>query len=152
VDLAPDFSEFCALLNAHRVEFVIVGAHALAFHGAPRFTGDLDILVRPTIDNGQRLLSAIAEFGFPTSALTAEGVVNPRTVVEMGVPPLQLHVMSAVDGVTWDEVWLGKEPGSLGSDAVFFIGRTQFLKNKRAAARPKDLADVEALTDGDESP
>jgi hypothetical protein len=151
VDLAPDFSEFCALVSAHRVEFVIVGAHALAFHGAPRYTGDLDILVRPTVDNGQRLLAAITAFGFPASALTAEGVVNPRTVIEMGVPPVQLHVMSAVDGVTWDEVWLSKEPGVLGPNSVFFIGRAQFLKNKRAAARPKDLADVAALTEGEES-
>ncbi len=150
MDLAPDFSEFCALLSAHRVEFVIVGAHALAFHGAPRYTGDLDILVRPTVDNGQRLLAAIVDFGFPASALTAEGVVNPRTVIEMGVPPVQLHVMSAVDGVTWDEVWADKEPGTLGPNSVFFIGLTQFLKNKRAAARPQDLADVAALTEGDE--
>ncbi len=65
MDLAPDFSEFCALLSDHRVEFVIVGAHALAFHGAPRFTSDLDILVRPTEDNGRRLLQAIGDFGFP---------------------------------------------------------------------------------------
>jgi hypothetical protein len=125
-------------------------ATSLAFHGAPRFTGDLDILVRPTVDNGQRVLDAIVEFGFPASGLTAAGVVNPRTVVEMGVPPVQVHVMSAVDGVTWDEVWLEKEPGPLGSNSVFYIGRAQFLKNKRAAARPKDLADVAALTAADE--
>jgi hypothetical protein len=64
LDLAPDFDEFCALLTAHRVDFVVVGAHALAFHGAPRFTGDLDILVQPTAQNGQRLLDAIGAFGF----------------------------------------------------------------------------------------
>lgn len=147
MELAPDFSEFCALLNARRVEFVIVGAHALAFHGAPRFTGDLDILVRPTTENGQRLLDAIADFGFPTGGLTPEGVTNPRQVIEMGVPPVQLHVMSAVDGVAWEDVWAGREAGPLGPHDVFFIGRAEFLKNKRAAARPKDLADVAALTD-----
>ncbi len=147
MDLAPDFSEFCALLNARRVEFVIVGAHALAFHGVPRYTGDLDILVRPTLENAQALLDAIADFGFPAGGLTPAGVTNPRTVIEMGVPPVQLHVMSAVDGVTWDEVWAGREAGPLGPHAVSFIGRTEFLKNKRAAARPKDLADVAALTD-----
>lgn len=113
VELAPDFSEFCALLSAHRVEFVIVGAHALAFHGAPRFTGDLDILVRPTAENGQRLVDDVAAFGFPSAGLTRDSVINPRTVVEMGVPPVQLHVMSAVDGVTWDEVWEGREAGPL---------------------------------------
>lgn len=149
MDLAPDFSEFCARLSARRVEFVIVGAHALAFHGAPRFTGDLDILVRPTLDNGQRLIDAIEDFGFPVTGLTPAGVINPNKVIEMGVPPVQLHVMSSVDGVTWDEVWKGREAGPLGPHAVYFIGRNEFLRNKRAAGRPKDLADVAALADDD---
>jgi hypothetical protein len=81
LDLAPDFNEFCALLSARSVEFVIVGAHALAFHGAPRFTGDLAILVRPTEENGGRLLTAIAEFGFPTTPLTPSDVVAGKKVI-----------------------------------------------------------------------
>lgn len=148
MDLAPDFSEFCALLTAHRVEFVVVGAHALAFHGAPRYTGDLDILIRPTIDNGHRLVAAIEAFGFPVHHLSPQSVTNPRTVIEMGVPPLQIHVMSAIDGVEWPEVWAGCDRGLLGSQEVAFIGRREFLQNKRAAARPKDLADVAALEEG----
>jgi len=149
LDLAPDFDEFCALLNAHAVEFVIVGAHALAYHGAPRFTGDLDILVRPTEDNGHRLLLAIAAFGFPTSPLTATDIAGGHKVVEMGVAPVQIHVMSHIDGVTWEEVWEGRQPGPLGSQSVSFIGRDAFLRNKRAAGRPKDLADVEALRESE---
>jgi hypothetical protein len=145
LDLAPDFDEFCALLSARGVEFVIVGAYALAFHGAPRFTGDLDVLVRPTEDNGQRLLKAIEEFGFPTGTLTASDVVTGTKVIEMGVVPVQIHVMSQIDGVTWDDVWQTREVGRLGSGTVAFIGRDAFLRNKRAAGRPKDLADVEAL-------
>jgi hypothetical protein len=147
LDLAPDFSEFCELLLAHRVEFVIVGAHALAFHGAPRFTGDLDIYVRPTPDNGRRVVDAIVAFGFPPEQVTPESVIDPRAVVEMGVPPVQIHVMSDIDGVTWDEVQRGAVPGRLGTHEVSFIGRAEFLRNKRAAARPKDLADVAALED-----
>lgn len=127
--LAPDFDEFCALLSAHGVEFVIVGAHALAFHGAPRFT---------------------AAFGFPTAPISALDVAGGTKVVEMGLPPVQIHVMSHLDGVTWDEVWNGRENGVLGSRAVAFIGRDAFLRNKRAAGRPKDLADVEALREPDE--
>ena len=87
MDLAPDFDEFCALLTAHHVEFVVIGAHALAFHGAPRFTGDLDLLVQPTQENGRRLLSAIAAFGFPTVPLTADDIVVGTKVIEMGVAP-----------------------------------------------------------------
>ena len=145
MDLAPDFDEFCALLTAHRVEFVIVGAHALAFHGAPRFTGDLDILVRPTEENGRRLVAAIADFGFPTARLAAADFLGSTKVVEMGVAPVQIHVMSQIDGVTWDDVWESREVGPLGSRKVAFIGREAFLRNKRAAGRPKDLADVDAL-------
>lgn len=145
MDLAPDFDEFCALLTAREVEFVIVGAHALAFHGAPRFTGDLDILVRPTEDNGRRVLAAIAEFGFPTTSLTAADLAGGTKVIEMGVAPVQIRVVSQIDGVTWNEVWAGREIGALGPRQVAFVGREAFLRNKRAAGRPKDLADVEAL-------
>lgn len=147
MDLAPDFNEFCASLNAREVEFVIVGAHALAFHGAPRFTGDLDVFVRPTVDNGRRLLDAIADFGFPTAPITPADIVTGKKVIEMGVPPVQIHVMSAIDGVTWDEVWASRETGVLGGRTVAFIGRDCFLANKRAAGRPKDLADIDALRD-----
>ena len=145
MDLAPDFDEFCALLTARAVEFVIVGAHALAFHGAPRFTGDLDILVRPTEENGRRVLAAVADFGFPTTPLTAADIAGGVKVIEMGVSPVQIHVMSQIDGVTWDDVWTTRETGRLGSRMVAFIGRDAFLRNKRAAGRPKDLADVDAL-------
>jgi len=141
VELEPDFSEFCSLLNAHRVEFVIVGAYALAFHGAPRYTGDIDFLVRPTEDNGKRLLDAIAAFGFPTAPVTPQDIVIGRKVIQMGVPPVQIHVMSAIDGVTWGEVWEGRTPGRLGEMEVQFIGQTEFLKNKKAAGREKDLAE-----------
>ena len=145
MELAPDFDEFCALLIAHRVEFAIVGAYALAFHGAPRFTGDLDILVAPTESNGQRLLKAIEDFGFPTAPLSVADIAAGVKVIEMGVAPVQIHVMSQIDGVTWEEVWGGRQTGLLGAREVAFIGRDAFLRNKRAAGRQKDLADVEAL-------
>ena len=90
MELEPDFSEFCSLLNAHRVEFVIVGAYALAFHGAPRYTGDIDFLVRPTEENGKRVLDAIAAFGFPTTPVTPQDIVIGRKVIQMGVPPVQI--------------------------------------------------------------
>jgi len=143
LNLAPDFDEFCALLTARTVEFVVIGAHALAFHGAPRFTGDLDI--RPTEDNGRRLLDAVAAFGFPTAPQTPADIAAGDKLLEMGVAPVQIHVMSRIDGVTWDEVWQSRETGPLGSRSVPFIGREAFLKNKRAAGRPKDLADIDAL-------
>jgi hypothetical protein len=147
LDLAPDFDEFCGLLLDHHVEFVIVGAHALALHGAPRFTGDLHILIRPTADNAERLIAAIHSFGFPEIPLTAAQIIAPGRIIEMGVAPVQVHVMSAIDGVAWDEVWSGRVEAKFGARLVGFIGRAEFLKNKRAAGRPKDLADIAALSD-----
>ena len=148
MDLAPDFDEFIGFLTAHGVEFVVVGAYALAFHGAPRFTGDLDLLVRPTPDNATRLLAALDAFGFPVPDLSAEAVVDRRRMLQMGVPPVQIHVMSAISGVDWDEAWSDRVEGALGRHRVAFLGRETFLRNKRAAGRPKDVADIDALEPG----
>lgn len=145
MDLAPDFNEFFGLLTEHRVDFVVVGAYALALHGAPRYTGDMDLLVRPTHDNANRLLTAIQAFGFPTDALSPDAIVAANCLIQMGTPPVQLHIMSAIDGVSWESVWGGRAVATLDGLAVPFIGRQEFLANKRAAGRVKDLADIEAL-------
>lgn len=145
MDLVPDFDEFFASLNAHQVEYVVVGAYALAFHGAPRFTGDIDILIRPTAENAVRLLAAVAAFGFPTAGLAPEELTAPTRVLQLGVEPVQIHVMSAISGVEWDEAWRGHVTGRCGSRDLPFLGREEFVKNKRAAGRLKDLADLEAL-------
>ena len=143
--LAPDYSAFCALLIAHRAEFIVVGAHALAFHGAPRFTGDFDILVRPTAVNGERILAAISDFGFPTMPLAPIDFENPEKLVEMGVPPVQLHLMTTISGVDWDEAWNSHVVVNVGGLELPVIGRGALVVNKRAAGRAKDLADLEAL-------
>ena len=148
MELAPDFDEFVASLIAHGVEFVVVGAYALAFHGAPRFTGDLDILIRPTHANAVKLLTCLDAFGFPASGLTPEAVTDHRRMIQMGVPPVQIHVMSAISGVGWDDVWSDRVTGRLGSHTVPFLGRATFVRNKRAAGRPKDLADIDAIDPG----
>lgn len=148
--VAQDFEEFIACLTAHGVEFVIVGAYALAFHGAPRFTGALDVLIRPTIDNAARVLTALDAFGFPLSELTPAQLADSRRMIEIGVPPVQIHLMSAISGVEWSDVWAHKVEGMLGEQAAPFIGRETLIANKRAASRPKDLADVDALESGDD--
>jgi hypothetical protein len=150
MDLAPDFEEFIASLIAHGVEFLIVGAYALAFHGAPRFTGDLDVLVRPTEENASRVLAAIRAFGFPVTDLRPQDIVDARRMLQMGEQPVQIHVMSAISGVPWDDAWKARAMGLCGRHEVAFLGREAFLRNKQAAGRPKDLADIDALTPGDD--
>lgn len=149
MEVAPDFDEFIACLTAHGVEFAIVGAYALAYHGAPRFTGDLDVLIRPTLENASRLLSALTSFGFSATELTASAIVDARRMVELGVPPVQIHLMSAISGVDWTEVWERRVDGPFGARTVPYIGRETLIRNKRAAARPKDLADIDALEGGE---
>ena len=100
MELQPDFKELLALLNSHDVEYIIVGGYALAFHGAPRFTGDLDVYVRPTDDNAARLLSALDELGFGQVGLTASDFTAEQKVVRLGRPPVRVDLVTSIDGVS----------------------------------------------------
>ena len=147
MEAQPDFRELLALFNAHRVEHMIVGAYALAFHGAPRFTGDLDLFVKPDPDNARRILAALAEFGFASAGLTTEDFTRPDHVIQLGVPPVRIDLITSLTGVSWEEAVAGRTAGSYGDIPVHYIGREQFIANKRATGRKRDLADLEALED-----
>lgn len=144
-ELAPDFDGFFGLLTARGVEFLVVGACALACHGAPRYTGDIDSFPKPTTKDAARMLAALSALGFPPANLAPAQIVEPTRIIQMGVEPVQIHVMSAISGVTWDEAWAGRVEARCGSRALPFIGRAEFIRNKRAAGRLKDLADIEAI-------
>jgi hypothetical protein len=150
MDPQKDFADLCSLLNAKGVDYLIVGGYAVAFHGAPRFTGDLDIFVRPNAEHANRLLGALHEFGFPAHEVTASELLEQRRILQLGRVPVQIHVMTSITGVDWDEAWASRERGTYGGDVpVLYIGREALLANKRAAGRIKDLADVQALERGD---
>ena len=114
-----DFKELLALFNANHVEFVIVGADALAFHGAPRFTGDLDLLVAPSVSNAERVLRALDAFGFGGLQLEAKDFSEDDRVVQLGVPPVRIDIMTSITGFTWDRVWDNKVSGSYHDLPVF---------------------------------
>ena len=145
MDVQPDFRDLLALFNAHKVEYVVVGAYALAFHGAPRFTGDLDVLVRPGVRNGRRIVAALAEFGFTSVGLTADDFKRADRVVQLGVAPVRIDLVTSLTGVSWKEVAAGCKPGKYGNLRVRYLGKREFIRNKRAIGRTKDLADIEAL-------
>ena len=145
MEVQPDFRELLALLNAHDVEYVVVGGYALAFHGAPRYTGDLDLYVRPDPENARRILSALEAFGFGSLDLNPGDFSIQDRVVQLGVPPVRVDLITSLSGVSWEECWEGRQPGAYGDVPVAFIGREQFIVNKRAVGRTKDLADLEAL-------
>jgi hypothetical protein len=143
--LPKDWREFIALLNSENVEYVIVGAAALAFHGVPRFTGDLDVLVRPSPENGRRIERVLEAFGFRSLGLSAADFEIPDQVIQLGVRPYRIDLTTGISGVTFDEAWEGRVEGALDDVPARFIGREEFLRNKRATGRPKDLSDIEML-------
>ena len=140
-----DFREFCMLLNEERTDYLIVGGYALAFHGAPRATIDIDILIRPEPVHVSRMLTTIQRFGFPTDNVTPEYMLNHSKILQLGHPPVQIHVKTSISGVTWEDAWDSRQKGEYGEVPVFYIGLSTFIANKSAAARLKDLADIEAL-------
>jgi hypothetical protein len=145
MEIQEDFKELFELLNAHDVDYMIVGGYALAYHGAPRYTGDMDVLVRPDPDNAQRVMQALTEFGFGSVGLDDSDFLSADKVVQLGYPPVRVDIMTSISGVPYEEAFAGRVTGEYGTIPVFFIGRNEFLKNKRAIGRKKDLADLEAL-------
>ena len=145
MDVQKDFKELLELLSAHGVEFVVVGGYALAFHGAPRYTGDIDLFVNPSHENAQRIIAALSDFGFASPDLSAKDFEEPDRVVQLGRPPVRVDIVTSIDGVMWAEAWQGKAQGVYGDVPVYYLGREQFVKNKKATGRRRDLADLEAL-------
>jgi hypothetical protein len=132
-------------LNAQSVKALIVGGYAVAFHAKPRFTKDIDLLVEPNPDNAQRLLRALSDFGFGAVDLAVDDFTTPGRVVQLGIAPNRVDLMTAIDGVSFADAWTGRVSGRFGAVPVFYIGKAELVRNKRATGRAQDLADVEAL-------
>ncbi len=145
----PDFADMLSALSAAGVEFLIVGAHALAAHGVPRATGDLGIWVRPTPDNAARTLQALAAFGAPLSDLSIDDLTRTDTVFQMGLPPARIDILSGITGVSFAEAWDRRVTVRLGALQVGVLSRADFIANKTAVGRPKDLADMALLDEAD---
>ena len=143
--LSSDLREFLGLLNSRGVEYVIVGAHSLAFHGRPRYTGDLDILVRSTTANAEKLLDLLNQFGFSSSSFGVSDFTEPDQVIQLGRVPNRIDLLTSISGVTTDEAFATKLAATLDDIPVFILGKDALVRNKRAVGRPQDLADIETL-------
>jgi hypothetical protein len=137
--------EFIELCLSKRVEFVIVGGYALAAHGAPRFTEDIDLLIAVSPENATRLFEALDAFGFGNIGITREDFLEEKSVVQLGRPPNRIDILTAIEGVTWGEVWDTKTPLDIDGLQCWAIGFEEIVRNKRASGRPQDLADVARL-------
>lgn len=143
--LQADLKEFIELLNSHGVEYLIVGGHAVAFHGHPRFTGDIDFFIRITPPNVHRLLAVLDDFGFGSLGITERDLLAPKRIVQLGQPPNRIDIMTSISGVDFDSAWESRIETTMDGKPVMVIGWNELLRNKRAAGRQKDLADVDKL-------
>ncbi len=140
-----DFAEMLSALFAAGAEFLVVGAHALAAHGYPRATGDLDVWVNPTAENAARVWRALVAFGAPLHQLSQDELARPGLVFQMGLPPARIDLLTAIDGVEFADAWPRRLEAVVSGQRVPLIGADDLIRNKRAAGRPKDLADVAEL-------
>jgi predicted nucleotidyltransferase len=140
--LNPDFREMLSCLNEEGVDYIVVGAYALAAHGLIRATGDIDVWLRNSPDNAQKVLRALDKFGAPTSDLSVEDFTTPTTVLQLGVEPSRIDLLTGIDGVDFDEATGGRVKVDVGGLEVFVLSKEDLLKNKRAAGRDKDRPDI----------
>jgi hypothetical protein len=145
--MIEDFRDLLSELVKAEARFLVVGAHALSVHGVPRATVDLDVWIDRSPDNARRVWKALAQFGAPLDDLsvTADDLTRPEQVVQFGLPPFRIDILTSVSGVTFDEAWPDRVEGHFGDVPVPFLGRAALIRNKRASGRRKDLGDLESL-------
>ncbi len=143
--LNPDFSDLLAEFNEHDVDFIVVGAHALAAHGHIRATKDLDVWVRADADHAPKVYAALAAFGAPMHELQEADLAQPGTVFQIGVPPVRIDVLTSITGVEFADAWAARVKTSLDQVSVAVLSREHLITNKQRCARPQDIADVDWL-------
>lgn len=143
--LQKDLREFVESLLANGVEFLVVGAHAMAFYERPRFTQDIDFYVSNVAENARRIVVAIKDFGFGSLELSEDDFEHPDRVVQLGMAPNRIDLLTKIDGVSFEDAWKNRVEGEIDGLCVNFISLEDLKRNKRASGRKQDLADLEAL-------
>ena len=145
MDLNPDFRDMLHALNDADADFLVVGAYAVAAHGHPRATGDLDIWVRADVDNAPKVIAALSAFGAPLEQISEEDFASPSIVFQIGVPPGRIDILTDISGVDFGTAWDSRLSITIDDITFPVLGRADLVANKRASGRPKDLADLDAL-------
>ena len=143
--LSPDFKEFIELLNAHQVEYLIVGGYALAFHGHPRYTKDIDVWIATNPENALRMLNVLKDFGFASLSLTQQDFLEQDNIIQLGFPPNRIDILTSVDGIQFADSISESSIIKVDGIAIHLIGIHKLIENKTASGRLQDLADVEKL-------
>jgi len=144
--LHQDFKELLGLLNANHVEYLVVGAFALGFYGAPRSTGDIDIWIRVSEENAKRIEKALHEFGLSSLGYRIADFLDKNSVIQLGVPPVRIDIIMSISGVEFNDAYARRVIVESSGTIINYISKEDFIKNKKASGRLKDLADIESLT------
>lgn len=145
MELQKDIREFVELLLSEKVEFLLVGGYALAVHGAPRFTEDIDFLIQISPENAERLIRVIEKFGFGGLEIERDDFLRSDYIIQLGMAPNRIDLLTGIDGTTWEESWNSRVSFELDGLPIQVIGRDQLIRNKLATGRTQDLADAERL-------
>jgi len=141
-----DFEELLRLFNKYRVRYCIVGAYAVAFHARPRYTKDIDFLVKPSIENGRKIVIALEDFGFNALKLTSKDFTKSKRFIQLGYEPVRIDLITSISGCSFEQIWKHRVRGRYGREQAWFIGLRELIRNKRLSGRPQDKADIEILT------
>jgi len=140
-----DYQEFLKLLNKHKVKYCVVGSYAVAFYARPRYTKDLDIFIEPSLANAQKIMKALAEFGFGKLDISPEDLATPGIIIQLGYEPIRIDLLTSLRGVNFKEIWDNRKMGKFGQIKVSFISLKDLIKTKKASGRLADQADLEIL-------
>lgn len=144
--LHQDYKELLNLLNQNKVEYLVVGAYALSFYGFPRNTGDIDVWVGTEEENAKKMAKTLSGFGFSSLGFSEKDFLEKNTVIQLGVPPVRIDILTSVSGLEFNEAYKNRKVFDTGELRINYISKEDFIKNKKASGRLKDLADIESLT------
>ncbi|MDH3268307.1 MAG: hypothetical protein OEM46_05575 [Ignavibacteria bacterium] len=144
--LVEDFEAFVELLNKNEVKYLVVGGYAFAVHAFPRFTNDIDFFILTSKTNVEKIIRTLTDFGFNVLDINPELLMEEGKVIQLGKPPFRIDILTSIDGINFTEAWERKVVGSYGKQTLYFISKDDFIKNKKASGRKKDLNDLEDLT------
>jgi len=140
-----DYEELLKLFNKNKVRYCIVGAFAVAFYAYPRFTKDMDILVEPNIENAERIIKSLRQFGFKDMKLSERDFAHENRIIQLGYEPIRVDIITSIEGCSFEEIWKNRKASFYGKQRVFFIGINQLIKNKKISNRKQDKADLDVL-------
>jgi len=145
MNLSKDLREFVELLNSRKVNYLLVGGHAVAFHGYPRFTGDIDFWIDTSLENAALVAEVVRDFGFASLHIDAADFSAPDRIIQLGRAPHRIDILTSITGVSFPEAWQTRIPTNIGQLEISVISKELLVRNKLATGRPQDLADVKRM-------